>query len=80
MAEDKVEQITGIIGVPKSWEVVEPGGELVIVDVPGRPGAMQKLRKSEAIRLGLWKEPEAAKAQAPARNKQRRPSANKGSE
>jgi hypothetical protein len=68
---DKVEQITGIIGDPKSWNVVEQTGELVLVDVPGRPGAKQKMRKSEAIRLGLWKEPEEAKAQPPTANKGR---------
>ena len=79
MADNKVEQITGVIGDPKSWAVAEPSGELVLVDVPGRPGAKQKMRKSEAIRLGLWKEEEtpAEKARAPVRNKARRPGANK---
>jgi hypothetical protein len=76
---DKVEQISGIIGDRTSWEVVEPSGELVLVNVPGRPGAKQKMRKSEAIRLGLWKEEEAPaeKAKAPVRNKARKPGANK---
>ena len=74
---DKVEQIAGIIGDPKSWTMHEVGGELVVVDVPGRPGAKQKMHKAEAIRLGLWKEPEApatkeGKAQPPVRNKARR--------
>ena len=36
---DRVEQITGVIGDPDSWKVAEENGELVIVDVPGRPGA-----------------------------------------
>jgi hypothetical protein len=82
---DKVEQISGIIGNPKSWNVVaEQTGELVLVDVPGRPGAKQKMRKSEVIRLGLWKEEERGaesverKAQQSKRNKMRRPAVNKG--
>jgi hypothetical protein len=79
MNKDKVEQIIGIID-SKSWPVVESGGELVLVDLPGRPGAKQKMRKSEAIALGLWKEPEAVKALPPARNKARRPGKNKGVE
>ena len=76
-----MEKIAGVIGDPKSWNVVEESGPLVLVDIPGRPGAMQKIRKSEAIRLGLLKEdkPEPEKkAQPPARNKARKPTANKG--
>jgi hypothetical protein len=77
---DKVEQITGIIGDRGSWDVHELGGELVMVDVPGRPGVKQKMHKSRAIALGLWKEPEPgpeAKALPATRNKVRRPGRNK---
>ncbi len=84
---DSVQQIVGIIGDPESWKVRELGGELVVVDVPGRPGAKQKMHKAEAIRLGLWKEPEQeasgkgqeaeGKMQGPARNKARRMKHNK---
>ena len=80
---DKVEQIAGIIGDPSTWKVHELGGELVMVDVPGRPGAKQKMYKAEAIRLGLWKEPEqdaGSKMQEPVRNKARKPTRNKGKE
>ena len=52
----------------------------MLVDVPGRPGAKQKMRKAEAIALGLWKEPEAVKALPAVRNKARRPGRNKGAE
>jgi hypothetical protein len=76
MDEKRIDQIIGIID-SKSWPMVESGGELVLVDVPGRPGAKQKMRKAEAIALGLWKEPEAVKASLPARNKARRPGKNK---
>lgn len=72
---DKVEQIAGVIGDPKSWNLVEQGGELVQVEL--RPGVRVRMYKKEAIAKGLWKEPEAAKAQPPARNKARRPVANK---
>ena len=90
MDKSKVEQIIGIID-SKSWPVVDAnaGGELVLVDVPGRPGAKQKMNKAEAIRLGLWKETEdegrrteenaARKARSPARNKARKPGQNKDS-
>jgi hypothetical protein len=77
---DEVQQISGIIGDPKSWNVTDVGGELVLVDVPGRPGAKQKMAKSQAIALGLWKEPKAApeaKALPAPRNKARRPGRNK---
>ena len=74
MATDKVEQITGVIGDPKSWAVAEQSGELVQVEL--RPGVRVRMYKSEAIAKGLWKAPE--KAQPPAKNKQRRPVANKG--
>jgi len=75
---DKVEQITGVIGDPKSWRVVEQdGGELVQVEL--RPGVRVRMHKSEAIRLGLWKSPDGEKKAQPAKsNKQRRPTANKG--
>jgi hypothetical protein len=73
---DKVEQITGVIGDPKSWRVVEQdGGELVQVEV--RPGVRVRMRKAEAIEKGLWKDPEA-KSRPPKSNKQRRPGQNKG--
>ena len=76
---DKVEQITGVIGDPKSWAVVEEtGDELVTVLVPGGRGGGMKMRKSEAIRRGLWQEPTEQKAEKPKPNKQRRPTANKG--
>jgi len=77
--DNKIEEIDGIIGGRRSWPVAEPSGELVLIDVPGRPGAKQKMRKAEAIRLGLWKEPEASaeKAQSSARNKARKPGQNK---
>lgn len=74
----EVEQITGIIGDPSTWKVrtVEEG-ELVTVPNPSGVGWI-KMAKGEAIRLGLWKEPEAEpKAQQPRANKQRRPGANK---
>lgn len=82
---DSVQQIGGIIGDRESWDVVELGGELVLVDVPGRPGVKQKMRKAEAIRLGLWHDTDASrtdarieqKARAPVRNKARRPGRNK---
>ena len=87
---DSVQQIAGIIGDPKSWSMHEVGGELVVVDVPGRPGAKQKMHKAEAIRLGLWKDEERGakseereakseerKATPPARNKMRRLKHNK---
>jgi len=90
---DKVEQIAGIIGDPESWKVRELGGELVLVDVPGRPGAKQKMHKAEAIRLGLWKDEEREakdeerkakseerKAQPQVSNKARRPTRNKSKE
>jgi hypothetical protein len=78
-----IKQIEGIIGDPSSWKVHEETGELVEVLVPNGRGAKMKLHKSEAIRLGLWTEPEAdadaeQKAQRPKPNKQRRPGANKG--
>jgi len=74
---DKVEKIAGVLGDPSSWEVHEESGELVIVPNPSGVG-MIKMHKSEAIRLGLWKEPEpTVKATAPVRNKQRRPMTNK---
>ena len=79
MDEKRIDQIIGIID-SKSWPMVESGGELVLVDVPGRPGAKQKMRKAEAIALGLWKEPEAVKALPAVRNKARRPGRNKGAE
>lgn len=79
---DKVEQITGVIGDPKSWTVVEEtGDELVTVLIPGGRGGGMKMRKGEAIRRGLWLEPDTdagRKAQSAKPNKQRRPSANKG--
>lgn len=87
--DNKIEQIDGVIGSRGSWPVAEPGGELVLIDVPGRPGAKQKMNKAEAIRLGLWKEPEQeardktqdagaeGKMQGLARNKARRPTPNK---
>lgn len=87
---DKVEMIAGIIGDRGSWNVTEVGGELVLVDVPGRPGAKQKMNKAQAIALGLWKDEERRakseergekseerKARAPVRNKARRAGANK---
>ena len=82
MDEKRIDQIIGIID-SKSWPMVESGGELVLVDVPGRPGAKQKMRKAEAIALGLWKEPVPEvqeKAKLPVRNKARRPGKNKGVE
>ncbi len=76
---DKVEQITGMIGDPKSWAMAEQSGELVQVEL--RPGVRVRMYKSEAVAKGLWKEPEATldatKARPPARNKQRKPGANK---
>ena len=78
--DDKVERIIGIIGDPSSWKVSEEIGELVLVDVPGRPGAKQKMNKKRAIELGLWKDPETGmgrKAQPAARNKMRKPPTNK---
>jgi hypothetical protein len=77
MAEDKVEQISGIIGDPKSWGIAEQTGELVLVEL--RPGAFIKMRKSEAIAKGLWKEPkqEAGGKKQEARGKMRRPLADK---
>ena len=71
-----MEQITGVIGDPKSWAVAEHSGELVQVEL--RKGVRVRMYKAEAIAKGLWKEPEAAKAQPQVRNKQRRPLANKG--
>lgn len=82
---NKVEQIIGIID-SKSWPMVESGGELVLVDLPGRPGAKQKMRKAEAIALGLWHDTDSTdtrieqKARPPARNKARRTGKNKGVE
>lgn len=75
---DKVEQITGVIGDPKSWRLAEQSGELVQVEL--RPGVRVRMYKSEAIAKGLWKEESTkdTKAKAPVRNKQRRPMANKG--
>jgi hypothetical protein len=76
---DKVEQITGVIGDPKSWAVAERGGELVQVEL--RKGVRVRMYKSEAIAKGLWKEPEQearGKRQEPVRNKARRPGRNKG--
>jgi hypothetical protein len=78
-----VEHIAGIIGDPSSWTLRTESGELVVVDLPGGHGAKIKMRKSEAIAKGLWKEPEKKaeeKAQPQARNKARRPTANKGRE
>ena len=74
---DKIEQITGVIGDPKSWKVVEhDGGELVQVQL--RPGVRVRMRKAEAIAKGLWKDPEPElKAQPPRPNKQRKPGRNK---
>jgi len=82
---DKIEQITGVIGDPKSWKVVEhDGGELVQVEL--RPGVRVRMRKAEAIAKGLWrdlsarqaKDPEPKlKAQLPRPNKQRKPGRNK---
>ena len=76
----EVEQISGVIGDPSTWKVrtVEET-ELVIVPNPSGFGLI-KMGKAEAIRLGLWKEPEATaeKARPPARNKARRAGANKG--
>ena len=81
MDGDKIIQISGIIGDPKSWKVNEyQGEELVLVPIPGGRGGMIKMRKSEAIAKGLWKEEEAEKAQPPAKNKQRRPMTNKAGE
>jgi len=80
---DSAQQITGVIGDPSSWKVVDLGGELVLVDVPGRPGAKQKMSKEQAITLGLWKDEErGAKAEErkaiPAgKNKARRQAPNK---
>lgn len=80
---DSVHQITGIIGDPSSWRVVEQGGELVLVDVPGRPGAKQKMTKKQAIELGLWKDEERGakdeerKAVPAVRNKARSQGPNK---
>lgn len=79
---DKVEQITGVIGDPKSWAVAEQGGELVQVEL--RKGVRVRMYKAEAIAKGLWKAEERGvesverKAQQPKRNKIRRPVANKG--
>ena len=78
----EVEQISGVIGDPSTWKArtVEEG-ELVTVPNPSGFGLI-KMGKAEAIRLGLWKEPEtdatAEKARPPARNKARRAGANKG--
>jgi len=76
---DKVEQITGVIGDPKSWAMAEQGGELVQVEL--RPGVRARMFKSESVAKGLWKEPEPtldnAMALPPAKNKMRRPGANK---
>ena len=74
-----IEQIEGIIGDPSTWKVHEETGELVEVLIPNGRGAKMKMRKSQAIRLGLWTETEAeVKAQPPKPNKARRPGANKG--
>ena len=74
---DKVEQITGVIGDPKSWRMVEQdGGELVQVEL--RPGVRVRMRKADALAQGLLKEPDTKrKAQPPKPNKQRRTTANK---
>ncbi len=87
MGDDKVEQVSGIIGDPSSWNVAEQTGELVLVEL--RPGAFIKMRKSEAIAKGLWKEKdeerraagtrsEEQKALPPVKNKMRRQVKNKG--
>ena len=80
----EVEQISGVIGDPSTWKVrtVEET-ELVIVPNPSGVGWV-KVGKAEAIRLGLWKDEEQGtkseerKERPPARNKARRPGANKG--
>jgi len=77
MEGDKVEHIEGIIGAPNSWEIREETGELVEIPIPNGRGAMVKMRKSEAIRLGLWKEPGAEKAQEKKPNKMRKLASNK---
>jgi hypothetical protein len=61
---DKVEQISGIIGHPKTWDVVEQTGELVLVDVPGRPGAKQKMRKSRRSGWGCGRKAWSVKREA----------------
>lgn len=75
----EVEQISGVIGDPSTWKArTVEDGELVTVKNPSGFGFV-KMSKGEAIRLGLWKEPEAetVKAQQPKVNKARRPGANK---
>lgn len=78
-----VEKIAGVIGDPDSWTVrAVESGELVTVPNPSGIGLV-RMYKSEAIRLGLWKEQgtstgSAQKARGPARNKMRRPARNKG--
>jgi hypothetical protein len=77
---DRVERISGVIGDPASWKVVEEaGGEMVNVPVAGLRGVTVRMRKAEAVARGLWAEPAAfeSKAAAPARNKARRMGANK---
>ena len=54
------------------WQRVKPGGDLVRVPVPGKPGVCRKMLREDAIAQGLLKE------QEPAENKKRAPAKNKG--
>ena len=58
----------------ESWPVVrDGGGDMVNVPMGGQPRVMIKMRREEAIRLGLLKEQEPGenKMQQPAKNKKR---------
>lgn len=64
-----------IIGAPEDWPVVasDPGGPLVKVQIG--PHSFVRMREAEARARGLL--PPEEKAEPPARNKARKPRANK---
>ena len=72
-----------VIAGPEEWMVVtdalEPGDELVRVQVPGRPGVFVKMEKADAVEKGLYQEPklEPKQKKRRARNKKRQPEEDK---
>ena len=54
------------------WPRVKPGGDVVRVSVPGKPGVCRKMLREDAIAQGLLKE------EKPVENKKRAPAKNKG--
>ena len=61
-----------VVKSESEWRRVKPGGDVVRVPVPGKPGVCRKMLREDAIAQGLFKE------EKPVENKKRAPAKNKG--